>query len=93
MNVNCKCPQSELQRNEVISLYIACFVFFSSNPKQLPERALSCLLVLSVRAAFSVKGGRDISNIRSVRLCIGCPEIFPNKHSLIQLGWADLSTD
>lgn len=39
------------------------------------------------------KGGRDISNIRSVRLYIGCPEIFPNKHSLIRLGWADLSTD
>lgn len=48
--------------------------------------ALLCVLTAS-------KGGRDISNIRSVRLYIGCPEIFPNKHSLIRLGWADLSTD
>lgn len=48
----------------------------SNSQERERERGLGNVCLFSLCEQLSVKGGRDISNSTSVRLCIGCPEIF-----------------
>lgn len=60
---------------------LSCFplhaLFSFRTAQRNPERELCgvCLFSLCEQLSES-RGGRDLSNIRSARLCIGCPEIF-----------------